>query len=88
MIAYIGFIFFFLLGLVFGYAVERPKDWLAVIPPLLYGAGEGAWYGFDTVLLVEVGVSVALVVIAVVVGRALLERGERKQEREEAAAKG
>ena len=77
----IGFVLFFLTGLVFGYAA--PKAW-AIVPiflPIVVGLYTGLMDVFDTELVVLMLVGVGVTVGGIVLGRMILYATEGGQRR-------
>jgi hypothetical protein len=75
----IGFVLFFLAGLVFGYAA--PKAW-AIVPillPIAIGVYTGLTDVFDTELIVLMAVAVGVTILGIVLGRILQAATEGRQ---------
>ena len=68
----IGFVLFFLAGLVFGYAA--PKAWalLPILLPIAVGVYTGLTDVFDSELIVLIAIGVGLTLLGIVAGRAIL----------------
>jgi hypothetical protein len=75
----IGFVLFLLCGFVFGYSAPKAWAFLPLILPITVGLYTGFMDVFDTQLIILIVVGVAVTILGVVLGRALLYSIEGNQ---------
>ncbi len=80
----IGMILFALLGLALGYAVPGWPAYLALLVPLAFAVLTTLLAGFKISILLVLALSVVVIVAAILLGRLLDERLQKRREEEPA----
>jgi predicted Co/Zn/Cd cation transporter (cation efflux family) len=75
----VGFILFFALALVLGYAVETRWAWIALAVPVLFALLTALKQGLDGGLLISLLIALGITALGVLAGRALASRQERRE---------
>ena len=75
----VGFFLFFLAGFVFGYAAPKAWAFLPVLLPLFVGLYTGLTDEFDGGLILLMLLGIAVTVLGVILGKALVYRIEGRE---------